>query len=48
MATINGEDHSLLYEKNIELETGGVGFYEGDGETPEILESTILDQRHHQ
>ena len=37
--TINGEDHSLLYEKNIELETGGVDFSEGDGETPEILEA---------
>jgi predicted dehydrogenase len=37
--TINGEDHSLLYEKNIELETGGVDFYEGTGETPEILEA---------
>lgn len=37
--TINSEDHSLLYEKNIELETGGVDFYEGDGETPEILEA---------
>jgi len=37
--TINGEDHSLLYEKNIELETGGVDFYEGNGETPEILEA---------
>ncbi len=29
----------MLYEKNIELETGGVDFYEGNGETPEILEA---------
>lgn len=37
--TINGEDHSLLYEKKIELETGGVDFYDGSGETPELLEA---------
>ena len=37
--TINGEDHSLLYEKKIELETGGVDFYDGTGENPEVLEA---------
>lgn len=37
--TINGEDHSLLYEKKIELQTGGVDFYDGAGEKPEILEA---------
>ena len=37
--TINGEDHSLLYEKKIELKTGGVDFYDGAGEKPEILEA---------
>lgn len=37
--TINGEDHSLLYAKEIELETGGVDFYEGADETPEIREA---------
>ncbi|EOS57137.1 MULTISPECIES: Gfo/Idh/MocA family protein [Paenibacillus] len=37
--TINGEDHSLLYEKKIELQTGGVAFYDGAGERPEVLEA---------
>lgn len=37
--TINGEDHSLLYEKKIELETGGVDFYDGAGASPEVLEA---------
>lgn len=37
--TINGEDHSLLYEKKIELKTGGVAFYDGAGERPEVLEA---------
>ncbi|GIP12501.1 Gfo/Idh/MocA family oxidoreductase [Paenibacillus macerans] len=37
--TINGEDHSLLYEKKIELKTSGVDFYDGAGEKPEILEA---------
>lgn len=37
--TINGEDHSLLYEKKIELETGGVDFYDGTNSTPELLEA---------
>ncbi|MGY3750050.1 Gfo/Idh/MocA family protein [Vagococcus acidifermentans] len=36
---INGEDHGLLYEKRIELETGGVDFYDGASSTPEILEA---------
>lgn len=37
--TINGEDHSLLFEKKIELETGGVDFYDGAGEQPEVVEA---------
>lgn len=37
--TINGEDHSMLYEKQIELKTGGVDFYDGDELTPEVLEA---------
>lgn len=37
--TINGEDHSLLFEKKIELETGGVDFYDGQGESPALLEA---------
>ncbi|MBP2100440.1 Gfo/Idh/MocA family protein [Enterococcus rivorum] len=36
---INGEDHSLLFEKKIELETGGVDFYDGAGDKPEVLEA---------
>lgn len=36
---INGEDHGVLYEKNYELETGGVAFYDGTSETPEYLEA---------
>lgn len=36
---INGEDHSLLFEKKIELETGGVDFYDGAGAKPEVLEA---------
>ncbi|MCP1109673.1 putative dehydrogenase [Lachnospiraceae bacterium PF1-21] len=37
--TINGEDHSLLYEKQIELQAGGVDFYDEAGEKPEVLEA---------
>lgn len=37
--TINGEDHSMLYEKQVELKTGGVDFYDGDELTPEVLEA---------
>lgn len=37
--TINGEDHGLLYDKKIELETGGVDFYEGADNDPELLEA---------
>lgn len=37
--TINGEDHSLLFEKKIELEPGGVDFYDGAGDKPEVLEA---------
>lgn len=37
--TINGESHGLLYEKKIELETGGVAFYDGAGTDPATLEA---------
>lgn len=37
--TINGEDHGLLYDKEIQLETGGVDFYDGEGDDPELLEA---------
>ena len=37
--TINGEDRGLLYEKKIELETGGVAFYDGSGISKEVLEA---------
>lgn len=37
--TINGEDHGLLYEKKVELEAGGVDFYDGEGESPALLEA---------
>lgn len=37
--TINGEDHSTLFEKKIELEPGGVDFYDGAGDKPEVLEA---------
>lgn len=37
--TINGEEHGLLYEKKIELETGGVDFYDGAGDDPAFNEA---------
>lgn len=37
--TINGEDHGLLYEKKVQLEAGGVDFYDGEGESPALLEA---------
>ena len=37
--TINGEDRGLLYERKIELETGGVAFYDGAGSDPAVLEA---------
>lgn len=48
--TINGEEYGLLYEKQIELETGGVDFYDGAGDRPEVLEAkswvtAILEDR---
>lgn len=42
--TINGEDHGLLYEKKIELETGGVDFYDGEGADPAFLEAESFVQ----
>ncbi|MGM0125447.1 hypothetical protein IGI37_002846 [Enterococcus sp. AZ194] len=37
--TINGENRGLLFEKQIELETGGVDFYDGATQSPELLEA---------
>ncbi len=37
--TINGEDHGLLFDKQIQLETGGVDFYDGAGSDPALLEA---------
>ena len=42
--TINGEDHGLLYEKHIELETGGVDFYDSEGNDPALLEAQSFVQ----
>ncbi|RSK26655.1 gfo/Idh/MocA family oxidoreductase [Bacillus sp. HMF5848] len=36
---INGEDHSVLYEKNIELQVGGVDFYDSTGDDPADIEA---------
>ncbi|MBM7568193.1 Gfo/Idh/MocA family protein [Paenibacillus sacheonensis] len=36
---INGEQNSRLYVKNVELNSGGVAFYEGASETAEVLEA---------
>ncbi|MBC2259494.1 Gfo/Idh/MocA family protein [Listeria booriae] len=45
---INGESHSQMYEKQIQLEAGGVDFYDGTGDDPAELEAqqwidSILD-----
>jgi len=37
--TINGENRGLLYENKIELETGGVDFYDGEGSDPADIEA---------
>lgn len=37
--TINGEERGLQYDKKIVLETGGVDFYDGSGDNPEVLEA---------
>lgn len=37
--TINGEDHGLLYDKKIQLKTGGVDFYDEEGDDPALLEA---------
>lgn len=37
--TINGEDRGLLYQKKVELETGGVDFYDGAGTDPAVVEA---------
>ncbi|MBC1210313.1 Gfo/Idh/MocA family protein [Listeria booriae] len=36
---INGESHSQMYEKQIQLEAGGVDFYDGTGDDPAELEA---------
>lgn len=36
---INGEEHGLLFSKNVELETGGVDFYDGAGVNPADIEA---------
>ncbi|AZN42695.1 Gfo/Idh/MocA family protein [Paenibacillus albus] len=38
---INGEKNSRLYVNNIELNSGGVAFYEGASEAPEVLEASM-------
>ena len=42
--SVNGEDHGLLYEKKIELETGGVDFYDGAGDDPAFNEAESFYQ----
>ena len=37
--TINGEERGLQYDKKIVLETGGVDFYDGSGDEPELVEA---------
>lgn len=37
--TINGEEHGLTWDKQVILETGGVDFYEGSDDEPEIIEA---------
>ncbi|MGX7024106.1 Gfo/Idh/MocA family protein [Vagococcus hydrophili] len=37
--TINGEDRGLLYQRKVELETGGVDFYDGAGSDPAVVEA---------
>lgn len=39
--TINGEQHSRLYNKTIQLETGGVDFYDGTADKAEDLEARL-------
>ncbi|UUX33900.1 Gfo/Idh/MocA family protein [Fundicoccus culcitae] len=37
--TINGEEYGLMYEKEVNLTTGGVDFYEGMENDPELIEA---------
>lgn len=37
--TLNGEDHQMLYEKNIDLSVGGVDFFEGGNDDPAKTEA---------
>lgn len=39
--TLNGEKYSRLYEKKIDLQAGGVDFYEGESEEPGDLEAKM-------
>lgn len=36
---INGEAHSQMFEKKIQLEAGGVDFYDGTGDDPALIEA---------
>jgi predicted dehydrogenase len=40
--TINGVKHDRLYEFRPELTVGGVDFYEGDAELPEVMEQRVF------
>lgn len=37
--TLNGEDHQMLYEKDINLSVGGVDFFEGGNDNPASTEA---------
>ncbi|MDN6161504.1 MAG: Gfo/Idh/MocA family oxidoreductase [Atopostipes sp.] len=37
--TINGEEHGVLYDKEIATDVGGVDFYEGSSNDPALLEA---------
>lgn len=37
--TINGEDHGLLFDKQVIVDPGAVDFFEGDADDPEVLEA---------
>ncbi|WP_179394558.1 Gfo/Idh/MocA family protein [Lacticaseibacillus absianus] len=37
--TLNGEDHQTLWQKEVDLTTGGVDFFEGAGENPADVEA---------
>lgn len=39
--TINGEKHARLYEQKIQLDAGGVDFYDGSGDNPADVEMRL-------